>query len=82
MAGSTEVPIRYQKVKPVVCRVVLQSDTEMEPGTERIIGGRLESGFERNSGSQGVIEGMRRVQKKRRSVSGIPLLFPRMEMLL
>ena len=64
MAGSTEVPIRYQKVKLVVCRVVLQSDTEIEPGTERIIGGRLESGFERNSGSPGVIEGMRMVRKR------------------
>ena len=64
MAGSTEVPTHYQKVKPVVCRVVLQSDTEIETGTERIIGGRLESGFERNSGSTGVIEGMRTVRKK------------------
>ena len=61
IAGSTEVSIRYQKVKPIVRRVVLQSDTEIEPGTERIIGGRLESGFERNSGSPGIIEGMRTV---------------------
>ena len=74
MVGSTQVPIRYQKVKPVVCRVFLQSDTEIEPGTERIIGGRLESGIKRNSGSPGIIEGMTTVRKKtRRSVLGIPL---------
>ena len=47
MASSTEVPIRYQKVKPIVCKMVLQSDTEIELGTERIIAGRLESGFEK-----------------------------------
>ena len=40
MVGATEVPIHYQKVKPVVCRVILQADTEIEPGTERIVGGR------------------------------------------
>ena len=50
MAGSTEVPIHYQKVKPVVCRVVLQSDTEIELGTEQIIGEQLESRFERRAG--------------------------------
>ena len=76
-AGSTEVPIRYQKVKPVVCRVVLQSDTEIEPGTERIIGGRLESGFERNSGSLGIIEGMKTVRKNKEICVGRSLVVPK-----
>ena len=77
IAGSTEVPIRYQKVKPVVCRVVLESDTEIEPGTERIIGGRLESGFERNSGSPGVIEGMRTMRKNKEICFGHFLVVPK-----
>ena len=65
IAGSTEVPIRYKKVKPVVCRVVLQSDTEIEPGTARIIGGWLENGFDRNYWSPGIIEGMKMVGKNK-----------------
>ena len=77
IAGSTEVPNSYQKVKPIVCRVVLQSDTEIEPGTERIIGGRLESGFERNSGSPGVIEGMRTVRKNKEICVGHFLVVPK-----
>ena len=77
MAGSTEVPICYQKVKPVVCRVVLQSDNEIELGTERIIGGRLESRFERNSGSPGVIEGMRTVRKNKEICVGHSLVVPK-----
>ena len=77
IAGSTEVPIRYQKVKPVVCRVVLESDTEIEPGTERIIGGRLESGFERNSGIPGVIEGMRTMRKNKEICFGHFLVVPK-----
>ena len=77
MAGSTEVPIRYQKVKPVVGRVVLQSDTEIEPGTERIIGGRLESGFKRDSGSPGVIERMGTVQNNKEICVGHSLVIPK-----
>ena len=77
MASSTEVPIHYQKVKPVVCRVVLQSDTEIEPGTEQIIGGWLESRFERNSRSPGVIEGMRMVRKNKEICVGHYLVVPK-----
>ena len=58
-------------------RVLLQSDTEIEPGTERIIGGRLESGFERNSESPGVIEGMRTVQKNKEICVGHFLVVPK-----
>ena len=77
MVGATEVPIRYQKVKPVVCRVILQSDTEIEPGTEQIVGGRLEIGFERNSGSPGIIEGMKTVRKNKEVCVGHSLVVPK-----
>lgn len=77
MAGSTEVPIPYQKVKPVVCRVVLQSDTEIELGTEQIFGGQLESGFERNCGSPGVTHGLKTVQKNEEVCAGNALVVPR-----
>ena len=77
MVGATEVPIRYQKVKPVACRVILQSDTEIEPGTEQIVGGRLEIGFERNSGSPGIIEGMKTVRKNKEVCVGRSLVVPK-----
>ena len=77
MVGATEVPTLYQKVKPVVCRVILQADTEIKPGTERIVGGRLETGFERNSGSPRIIEGMKLVQKNKEVCVERSLLVPK-----
>ena len=77
MVGATEVPIWYQKVKPVVCWVILQSDTDIEPGTEQIVGGRQEIRFERNSGSLGIIAGMKTVRKNKEVCVGCSLVVPK-----
>ena len=58
LVGGAEVPIHYRKEKPSVCRVLLTATAEIEPGTERVLGARLEHGFERNSGSPGIVEGV------------------------
>ena len=77
MGGATEVPIHYQKAKPVVCRVILQTDTEIEPGTERLVGGRLEIEFERNSGSPGIVEGLKTMRKNKEFCVGRSLVVPK-----
>ena len=58
LVGGAEVPIHYWKEKPSVCRVLLTDTAEMEPGTERVLGARLEHGFKQNSGSPGIVEGV------------------------
>ena len=74
MVIATEVPIHYQKVKPVACRVILQADTEIEPGTAQIVGGRLEIGFERNSGSPGIVDGLKTLRKNKEFCVGRSLV--------
>lgn len=56
MVGDFEIPIRYCKVTPSVCRIFLCADVEVEPGTEQLIGARLEEGYEQNFGSPGILE--------------------------
>ena len=77
MVGATAVPIHYQKVKPVVCRVILHTDTEIEPGTDRIVGGRLEIGFERNSGNPGRVEDLKTLRKNKEFSVGRSLVVPK-----
>ena len=45
--------------------MILQADTEIEPGTAQIVGGRLEIGFERNSGSPGIVDGLKTLRKNK-----------------
>ncbi|KXJ08121.1 hypothetical protein AC249_AIPGENE24826 [Exaiptasia diaphana] len=54
---TTRVPIRFQAGRPVVCRVYLDQDVELEPGTEQLLMGRLDGEWEMNEGSPGVVEG-------------------------
>lgn len=54
--GNAEIPIRYCKVTPSVCRIFLRAEVEVEPGTEHVLGARLEDGYEQNTGSSGILE--------------------------
>ena len=38
------------------------ADAELEPGTEQVIGVRLEGGYEQNSGSPGILEGSKELR--------------------
>ena len=46
VVGDSEISIRYCKATPSVCRIFLCADAELEPGTEQVIKGRLEGGYE------------------------------------
>jgi len=54
--GDAEIPIRYCKVTPSVCRLSLCAEVEVEPGTEHVLGARLEDGYQQNTGSSGILE--------------------------
>jgi len=56
VVGNTEIPIRYCKVTPSVCRIFLCGDIQVEPGTEQVIEAKLESEFEHNTGTPGILE--------------------------
>ena len=45
---GSEVPIRYEKQPPTVCKITIQSTTTVPPGTEVTTEGKLVSGYERN----------------------------------
>ena len=51
-----DVPIRYVKKSPSVCRVFLNTNVKLEPGTELIVNARIEEGFDHNMGSPGILE--------------------------
>ena len=70
IVGTTEGPVRYQRVKPVACRVVLRVHTDIEPE-------RLKNGFERNSESPGIIEGLKAVRKNKEISVGRSLVVPK-----
>ena len=57
--------------------MILQADTEIEPRTERIVGGRLEIGFKRNSGSTGIVEGLKTLRKNKEFCVGRSLVVPK-----
>lgn len=42
--GATEIPIRYCKVTPSVCRIFLCDDMQVEPGTEKVIEAKSKNG--------------------------------------
>ena len=52
MVGATEVPIHYQKVKPVVCRVIL---LRLNQGLSELLGEGWRSGLKETLGAQGLM---------------------------
>ena len=55
-----EVPIFYKRKAPSVCRIVVKEEVELKPGTEVVVCGKLEPGCERNYGTPGILEGLRK----------------------
>jgi len=60
MAKGEELPIFYPKKAPSVCRIALTEQVELQPGKEVVLCGKLEPGFERNNGTPGILEGLRK----------------------
>ena len=54
--GHNEIPIKYCKVTPSVCRIFLSEDIQVEPGTEQVFDAKLEVGYDRNTGTPGILE--------------------------
>ena len=77
VVGNTEIPIRYCKVTPSVCRIFLCGDIQVEPGTEQVIEAKLESGFEHNTGTPGILEESREQRGKSEITIARSLVIPR-----
>ena len=77
VVGHTEIPIRYCKVTPSVCKIFLSDDIEVEPGTEQVIEAKLENGYDRNTGSPGILEESRELRRKSEINVARSLVIPR-----
>ena len=64
VVGHTEIPIRYCKIIPGVCKMFLSDDIQVEPGTELVIEAKLENGYGRNTGIPGILEESRELRGK------------------
>ena len=62
MVHGEEVSIFYQRKAPSVCCIVVEEEIELKPGTEVIVCGKLEPGFEWNYGTPGILEGLLALQ--------------------
>ena len=77
VVGNTEIPIRYCKITPGVRRIFLCFDIQVEPGTEQVIEAKLESGFEHNTGTPGILEEARERRGKSEITIARSLVIPR-----
>ena len=77
VVGNTEIPIRYCKVTPSVCRIFLCGDIQVEPGTEQVIEAKLESRFEHNTDTPGILEESREQRGKSEITIAHSLVIPR-----
>ena len=59
-----EIPIFYRRKAPSICRVGVEEEVELKAGTEVVLCGKLEPGFERNDGTPRILEGSRRNSEK------------------
>ncbi|PFX29467.1 hypothetical protein AWC38_SpisGene5768 [Stylophora pistillata] len=64
VVGHTEIPIRFCKVTPNVCRICLSEDIIGEPGTEQVFEAKLENGYDRNTGTPGISEASMELREK------------------
>ena len=46
LVGDSEIPIRYCKIVPSVCKLFLCTDVGVEPETEQVLEVKLEEGYE------------------------------------
>ncbi|KAL9986207.1 hypothetical protein ACROYT_G000314 [Oculina patagonica] len=77
VVGHTEIPIRYSKVTPSVCRIFLSDDIQVEPGTEQVFEAKLENGYDRNTGSPGILEESKELRGKSEINIARSLVIPR-----
>ena len=56
MFQEEQIPIFYQRKAPSICRVVLEEEVELKVGTEVVLCGKLEPGFERNDEAPGILD--------------------------
>ena len=77
VVGHTEIPIRYCKVTPSVCKIFLNDDIQVEPGTEQVIEAKLENGYDRNTGMPGILEESRELRGKSEINVARSLVVPR-----
>ena len=77
VVGNTEIPIRYCRVTPSVCRIFLCDDIQVEPGTEQVVEAKLENGFEHNTGTPGILEESRELRGKSEINIARSLVIPR-----
>ena len=75
--GHTEIPIRYCKVTPSACKFFLRYDIQVEPGTEQVIKAKLENGYDRNTGTPGIVEESRELRGKSEINVARSLVVPR-----
>ena len=77
VVGHTEIPIRYCKVTPSVCRIFLSEDIQLEPGTEQVFEAKLENGYDHNTGTPGILEESKEVRDKLEINIAHSLVIPR-----
>ena len=73
----TEVPIRYCKVTHSVCRIFLTEDIQVEPGTEQVFEAKLENGYDRNTGTPGILGESKKLRDKSEINIARSLVIPR-----
>ena len=74
---APEIPIRYCKVTHSVCPIFVCDDIKVQPGTEQVIEAKLENGFERNTGTPGILEDSRELTGKSEVNIAHSLVIPR-----
>ena len=77
VVGHTEIPIRYCKVTPSVCRIFLSEDIQVEPGTEQVFEAKLENGYDQNTGTPGILEESKELRGKSEINIARSLVIPR-----
>lgn len=75
--GHTEIPIRYCKVTPNVSRIFLREDIQVEPETEQVFEVKLENGYDRNTGTPGILEASKELREKSDITIALSLVIPR-----
>ena len=77
VVDHTEIPIGYCKVTPSVCRIFLSEDIQVEPGTEQVLEAKLENGYDRNTGTPGILEESKELRDKSEINIARSLVIPR-----
>ena len=69
MVQGQGIPIFYQRKAPSFCRVVVEEEVDLKAGTEVVLYGNLEPGFERNEMLERTAEVNYRIKRPQDPVS-------------